>query len=135
VTLPADTLAAFLRASHHVVPPGTERTEYLISTQRSCDSCRTERHVRWRRLTYRSLSVFAELVSRHLEPLNDEHRHASRFAEPSARFSPTVGPRLAMQPIIRIASMEVAGYRRWLASPATRAERLIDGSDTRNRWA
>jgi hypothetical protein len=28
VTLPADTLAAFLRASHHVVPPGTE-SEYL----------------------------------------------------------------------------------------------------------
>lgn len=28
VTLPAETLAAFLRASHHVVPPGTE-SEYL----------------------------------------------------------------------------------------------------------
>jgi hypothetical protein len=28
VTLPAETVAAFLRASHHVVPPGAE-PEYL----------------------------------------------------------------------------------------------------------
>ena len=28
MTLPADSLSAFLRASHHVVPPGTE-SEYL----------------------------------------------------------------------------------------------------------
>jgi len=32
VTLPAEILAAFLRASHHVVPPGTESQHLDLDT-------------------------------------------------------------------------------------------------------
>jgi EAL domain-containing protein (putative c-di-GMP-specific phosphodiesterase class I) len=56
------------------------------------------------------LSVFAELVSRHLEPLNDEHRARKQVRRAVRAVLADGGPAVAMQPIIRIASMEVAGY-------------------------
>jgi EAL domain-containing protein (putative c-di-GMP-specific phosphodiesterase class I) len=56
------------------------------------------------------LSVFAEQVRRHLEPLNDEHRARKQVRETVRAVLANGGPAMAMQPIVRIASMEVTGY-------------------------
>ena len=56
------------------------------------------------------LNAFAELVSKHLEPLNAEHRAREQTREAVCAVIADGGPAMALQPIVEIASMEVTGY-------------------------
>jgi EAL domain-containing protein (putative c-di-GMP-specific phosphodiesterase class I) len=66
------------------------------------------------------LDAFADLVSRHLEPLNAEHRAREQVRDAVLGIVVEGGPAMALQPIFDIASMKVAGYEALARFPGPR---------------